>query len=342
MNAPLPVRRRRCARARSCTLHSFTLHPSRLHARPCPSPSTASASPAASPSAARTCSPTPGSRSSTTTSPPTEVAQEMARFDNAIATARNELAALVRAHPGQRPARVRGFSQPASDDPGRQHAVRGAQGDHRARSAPTPSGRSRSRPRRCSASSTASRTTYLRERKADVVQVVERVLKALTGQPRTIPAPLPSGGGQRPGGARPLARRRDPVQAAPLRQLRHRPRRGHLAHRDPGAQPQHPLDRRAPSRAPADPRERAADRGRHQRRGDRQPRRQRPDRSTSCARSSGSSSARSSSASRPRAPRRSTARASSCTPTSSCPRTWRRPRTTRLPASACSAASSCS
>ena len=30
---------------------------------------------------------------------------------------------------------------------------------------------------------------YLRERKADVVQVVERVLKALTGQPRTIPAP---------------------------------------------------------------------------------------------------------------------------------------------------------
>ncbi len=30
---------------------------------------------------------------------------------------------------------------------------------------------------------------YLRERKADVVQVVERVLKALTGQPRHIPAP---------------------------------------------------------------------------------------------------------------------------------------------------------
>ena len=46
---------------------------------------------------------------------------------------------------------------------------------------------------------------YLRERKADVVQVVERVLKALTGQPRHHPGAAPQGRGQHPGGARPLA-----------------------------------------------------------------------------------------------------------------------------------------
>ncbi len=54
---------------------------------------------------------------------PTEIESEMARFDSAIATARNELAGPGSAHPGERAARVRGFPQPASDDPGRQHAV---------------------------------------------------------------------------------------------------------------------------------------------------------------------------------------------------------------------------
>ena len=94
-----------------------------------------------------------------------------------------------RAHSGQCAARVRRVPEPAPDDPGRQHAVRGAEHADRPNASATPNGPCRSRPRRCSISSTASRTSYLRERKADVVQVVERVLKALTGQPRTIPAP---------------------------------------------------------------------------------------------------------------------------------------------------------
>ena len=77
---------------------------------------------------------------------------------------------------------------------------------------------------------------YLRERKADVVQVVERVLKRLLGKPGALVA-----GGRRaahdPGRARPLAGRRDPVQDAPLRRLHHRSGRRDVAHGDRRAQP---------------------------------------------------------------------------------------------------------
>jgi len=68
---------------------------------------------------------------------------------------------------------------------------------------------------------------------------------------------------------------RDRVQAAQVRELHHRRRRDHFAHGDRRAQPRHPLDRRAASRAPAGARERASDRRWHAWRGHRQSRRDR-------------------------------------------------------------------
>ena len=182
---------------------------------------------------------------------------------------------------------------------------------------------------------------YLRERKQDVVQVVERVLAAMLGTGHAPAGALARGGPDR-GGARPVARGHDPVQAAPLRRLRHRPRRRDLAHRDPRAQPRPARDRRPAPRARHDPRGRAADRRRPRRRADRQPRRAGARGVPRAQPARSRPSARSSSACAPRARRRSTASRSSSRPTSSCRRTSRRPPRRARWASACSAASSCS
>jgi hypothetical protein len=56
---------------------------------------------------------------------------------------------------------------------------------------------------------------YLRERKADVFQVGERVLKRLMGRPGALRA-ASGGGADDPGRARPVAGRRHPVQAPSL------------------------------------------------------------------------------------------------------------------------------
>ena len=125
---------------------------------------------------------------------------------------------------------------------------------------------------------------YLRERKADVQQAVERVLAALMGGQTLDRAGAVGGGEADRGGARPLARRHDPVQEAPLRRLRHRRRRRHLAHRDRRALARHPGDRRPAPCAADDQRGRDADRRRHARPADRQPR---PDRARGVPRAAG-------------------------------------------------------
>jgi len=122
------------------------------------------------------------------TIPETEVASEQARFDAAIATARGELAGLAEHIPADAPPEVEGFLN--------LHLM--ILGDSTLSQAP----RELIATRKCNAEWAVSQQAealldqferiddeYLRERKADVVQVVERVLKALTGQRRNIPAP---------------------------------------------------------------------------------------------------------------------------------------------------------
>ncbi|HTS53201.1 MAG TPA: phosphoenolpyruvate--protein phosphotransferase [Burkholderiales bacterium] len=122
------------------------------------------------------------------TIPEAEVLPEQARFDAAIRTARSELAALAEHIPTNAPPEVEGFLN--------LHLM--ILGDHTLSEAP----RELIKARKCNAEWAVSQQAealleqferiddeYLRERKADVVQVVERVLKALTGQPRSIPAP---------------------------------------------------------------------------------------------------------------------------------------------------------
>jgi len=117
-----------------------------------------------------------------------EVAQEQARFDTAIATARAELAALAEHIPANAAPEFEGFLN--------LHLM--ILGDGTLSEVP----RELISARKCNAEWAVSQQAeelidqferiedeYLRERKADVVQVVERVLKALTGQPRHIPAP---------------------------------------------------------------------------------------------------------------------------------------------------------
>ena len=117
-----------------------------------------------------------------------EVAQEQARFDNAITTARTELAALAEFIPANAPPEFEGFLN--------LHLM--ILSDSTLSEVP----RTLIAARKCNAEWAVSQQAeelidqferiedeYLRERKADVVQVVERVLKALTGQPRHIPAP---------------------------------------------------------------------------------------------------------------------------------------------------------
>ncbi len=78
--------------------------------------------------------------------------------------------------------------------------------------------------------------SYLRERKHDVVQVVERVLKALMGKAQQAGQARQ---GRRPDHRRPrpLAGRHHPVQDPEDRWFRHRPGRRHLAYRHRRAQP---------------------------------------------------------------------------------------------------------
>jgi len=117
-----------------------------------------------------------------------DVEQEKERFDHAIRTARNELAALVEHIPENAPPEFEGFLNV--------HLM--ILGDSTLSQAP----KTLIDTQRCNAEWALTQQTeellaqfdrmedaYLRERKADVVQVVERVLKALLGQPRTIPAP---------------------------------------------------------------------------------------------------------------------------------------------------------
>ncbi len=117
-----------------------------------------------------------------------EVAPEQARFDGAISTARSELAALAEHIPADAPPEVEGFLN--------LHLM--ILGDGTLSEAP----RDLIAARRCNAEWAVSQQAealleqferiedeYLRERKADVVQVVERVLKALTGHRRSIPVP---------------------------------------------------------------------------------------------------------------------------------------------------------
>jgi phosphoenolpyruvate-protein phosphotransferase (PTS system enzyme I) len=120
---------------------------------------------------------------------PTEVDGEMARFDNAIATARTELAGLAQHIPENAPPEFAGFLN--------LHLM--ILGDSTLSEAPKEiiaNQRSNAEWALTQQAETLLsqfdriEDAYLRERKADVVQVIERVLKALTGQPRTIPAPL--------------------------------------------------------------------------------------------------------------------------------------------------------
>jgi hypothetical protein len=85
---------------------------------------------------------------------------------------------------------------------------------------------------------------YLRERKFDVVQVVERVIKELLGHPgravmKTAKGSRRKADRRRP---RPVAGRHHRLQGSPLRFLHHRCRRRHLAHRH--SRPQHGDPRR--------------------------------------------------------------------------------------------------
>jgi phosphotransferase system enzyme I (PtsI) len=117
-----------------------------------------------------------------------EVDAEMARFDRAITTARNELAALVEHIPEDAPPELEAFlnvhrmileDSTLSEAPKEIIAKQRSNAEwaltHQAEVLLVQFDR--------------MEDAYLRERKADVVQVVERVLKALIGQPRTIPAP---------------------------------------------------------------------------------------------------------------------------------------------------------
>jgi phosphotransferase system enzyme I (PtsI) len=119
----------------------------------------------------------------------TEIEAEMARFDNAIATARNELAALVHHIPENAPPEFEGFLNlhlMILGDSTLSEAPKGLIANQRSNAEWALTQQAEA----LLSQFDRIEDAYLRERKADVVQVIERVLKALTGQPRTIPAPL--------------------------------------------------------------------------------------------------------------------------------------------------------
>ena len=170
----------------------------------------------------------------------------------------------------RRARRVRSVPRRALDDPQRSHAVGDAEEDHpraalqrgmgahaadgRARGAVRPDrghlparaqGRHRAgvRARAEAADGQAGAAAHARRRRAD--------------DPRR---------------ARPVARRRDPVQASPLRRVPDRRRRRHVAHGHRRAQPERAGGGRDAQRALAHPRQRAPDRRRRLGRGDHQSR----------------------------------------------------------------------
>jgi phosphotransferase system enzyme I (PtsI) len=117
-----------------------------------------------------------------------QVAGEMDRFDRAITAVRGELAALVEHIPEGAPAEFEAFlnvhrmiledstlSETPKDIIAKQRSNAEWALTQQAEGLLSQFDR--------------MEDAYLRERKTDVVQVVERVLKALTGQPRAIPAP---------------------------------------------------------------------------------------------------------------------------------------------------------
>jgi phosphotransferase system enzyme I (PtsI) len=120
---------------------------------------------------------------------PADVEQEQTRFDQAIATVRAELATLVDHIPENSPQEFEGFlnlhrmildDSTLSEAPKELIAARRANAEWAlTQQAET-----------LLAQFDRIEDEYLRERKTDVVQVVERVLKALMGKPRAIPAPL--------------------------------------------------------------------------------------------------------------------------------------------------------
>ena len=120
---------------------------------------------------------------------PTEVEGEMARFDNAIATARNELAALAQYIPENAPPEFAGFLNlhlMILADSTLSEAPKEIIANQRSNAEWALTQQAET----LLSQFDRIEDAYLRDRKADVVQVIERVLKALTGQPRTIPAPL--------------------------------------------------------------------------------------------------------------------------------------------------------
>ena len=193
---------------------------------------------------------------------PDAVEAEVARFDRAMRTRAGGARRAQGAHPAGLAGRVRGVPRPAPHDPQRLGAGAGAAradpqaarqrrvGAGAADGAPGRALRGDRRPVPARAQGRRAAGGRARARGAD-------------GRPDARRAGAVGGGEADRGGARPLARRHDPVQEAPLRRLRHRRRRRHLAHRDRRALARHPGDRRPAPRAPDDQRGRDADRRRH-------------------------------------------------------------------------------
>jgi len=120
---------------------------------------------------------------------PADVEQEQTRFDKAIATVRAELASLADHIPDNAPQEIEGFlnlhlmilnDSTLSEAPKQLIAAQRANAEWALTQ----------QVETLLAQFDRIEDEYLRERKADVVQVVERILKALIGQPRAIPAPL--------------------------------------------------------------------------------------------------------------------------------------------------------
>jgi phosphotransferase system enzyme I (PtsI) len=120
--------------------------------------------------------------------PEGEIEQEKARFDKAVSTARSELAGLSEHIPVDAPPEFEGFlnlhlmileDNTLSEQPKR--LIEQQRGNAEWALSQQAEALLEQFDR--------IEDEYLRERKGDVVQVVERVLKALLGQPRAIPAP---------------------------------------------------------------------------------------------------------------------------------------------------------
>jgi len=120
---------------------------------------------------------------------PADVEQEKARFDRAINSVRAELAGLAEHIPPGSPAEFEGFLNlhlMILDDATLSEVPKRLIEEQRANAEWALTQQAET----LLIQFDRIEDEYLRERKTDVVQVVERVLKALMGQPRAIPAPL--------------------------------------------------------------------------------------------------------------------------------------------------------